>query len=291
MSSYIIYCSDINRSNDIFWEAVWPRLVVRGWTSHKSTDHSLLFLIPGIGNFTGENLILGIHYFNSVTELLSKVASNPELILLDEEGPLNPNENKNNNHLYLRPKLLGLNSDPIKFTIVDTSIVQGEGPFRIRAVRCLPFDNTVNDVNALSNHPGKSQSIKSSTEDARSQPKLKDCSAPLPKRRRLTACNQEMKNSQMKKPEGHENDENGSLLSNGHDTKQKICPKEVLKKEKLEPVVDTNTDNEGIYGTNGRRHGTRNRPPTTKALESLAMGLLGTKRRKMNNETKSSMLA
>ena len=129
--SYIYIFSDINRSNDIFWEAVWPRLLVRGWTSHKPRGRTLLFLVPGIDNFTDENLILGIHYFDSVTDLLSKVASNPELILLDEEGPLNSNENrdenKNKNHLYLRPKLPGLNSDPIKFTIIDTSIVQGEG--------------------------------------------------------------------------------------------------------------------------------------------------------------------
>lgn len=251
----------------------------------------MLFLVPGIDNFTDENLILGIHYFDSVTDLLSKVASNPELILLDEEGPLNSNENRDENknkiHLYLRPKLPGLNSDPIKFTIIDTSIVQGEGPFKLRTVRCLPFDNTTNGVNALSNYPDKSQSNKSAIEDTRSQHKLKDCSVPLPKRRRLTACKKEYTSCRTKKCKDRENVENGSLCSHVQDTNQMICPKEVLKKEELEPVVYENTENEGLNGTNGRRHGTRNRPPTTKALESLALGLLGTKRRKKNNGMKS----
>lgn len=269
----------------MFWEAVWPRLLVRGWSSHKPTNHTFLFLVPGIDNFTGESLILGVHYFNSVTDLLSKVATNPELILLDEEGPLNPNENraenKNKNQLYLSPKLPGLSSDPIKFTVIDTSIVQGEGPFKLGAVRCLPFDNTTNGVNALSNHPGKSQSDNSAVEDARSQHKVKDCLAPLPKQRRFIACKKDTKSYRLKKSEDSDNDENGSLWSHGQDTNQMICPKELLKKEELETLAL------GLNGTNGRRHGTRNRPPTTKALESLALGLLGTKRRKKNNGMKS----
>ncbi|TQD95021.1 hypothetical protein C1H46_019366 [Malus baccata] len=39
------------RSNDLFWEAVWPRLLARGWHSEQR-NLSLVFLVPGIEKFS-----------------------------------------------------------------------------------------------------------------------------------------------------------------------------------------------------------------------------------------------
>ncbi|KAF2289194.1 hypothetical protein GH714_029343 [Hevea brasiliensis] len=81
------------RSNDLFWEAVWPRLLARGWHSEQPNDHGfaaasrhyLVFLIPGIKKFSRRKLVKGNHYFDSVTDVLNKVASDPALLELDVE--------------------------------------------------------------------------------------------------------------------------------------------------------------------------------------------------------------
>ncbi|KAF2316909.1 hypothetical protein GH714_042250 [Hevea brasiliensis] len=80
------------RSNDIFWEAVWPRLLARGWHSEQPNNqsyvgpnHHLVFLIPGVKKFSKRKLVKGNHYFDSVSDVLSKVASEPKLIELDSE--------------------------------------------------------------------------------------------------------------------------------------------------------------------------------------------------------------
>ncbi|KAL0414716.1 UNVERIFIED_CONTAM: hypothetical protein Sradi_1673300 [Sesamum radiatum] len=81
------------RSNDLFWEAVWPRLLARGWHSEQPKDqgyvagskHCLVFLMPGVKKFSRRKLVKGDHYFDSVTDVLSKVAKDPGLIELDAE--------------------------------------------------------------------------------------------------------------------------------------------------------------------------------------------------------------
>jgi hypothetical protein len=77
------------RSSDLFWEAVWPRLLARGWHSEQPNDqsvsgskHSLVFLIPGVKKFSRRKLVKGNHYFDSVTDVLNKVASDPGLLEL-----------------------------------------------------------------------------------------------------------------------------------------------------------------------------------------------------------------
>ncbi|KAJ9131431.1 hypothetical protein P3X46_035091 [Hevea brasiliensis] len=80
------------RCNDIFWEAVWPRLLARGWHSEQpnnqgcmGSNHPIVFLIPGVKKFSKRKLVKGNHYFDSVSDVLSKVASEPKLIELETD--------------------------------------------------------------------------------------------------------------------------------------------------------------------------------------------------------------
>jgi len=68
------------RSNDIFWEAVWPRLLAKGWHSEQPKDVSttkncLVFLMPGINKFSRSKLTKGTHNFDSVSDVLKNGVS------------------------------------------------------------------------------------------------------------------------------------------------------------------------------------------------------------------------
>ncbi|KAM7485104.1 hypothetical protein LguiA_001113 [Lonicera macranthoides] len=152
------------RSNDLFWEAVWPRLLARGWQSLEPKNQgyaagskpSLVFLMPGIKKFSRRKLTKGTHYFDSVTDVLSKVASEPGLIELDneeEEGNKSKedcawtNETKlerdnspeRQRHCYLQPRTPSRDTDLMKFTVVDTSLNDGK-TLRVRELRSLPVE-------------------------------------------------------------------------------------------------------------------------------------------------------
>ncbi|KAB5556230.1 hypothetical protein DKX38_007139 [Salix brachista] len=138
------------RSNDIFWEAVWPRLLARGWHSEQpmtqgyvDTNHYLVFLIPGIKKFSRGKLVKGNHYFDSVSDVLSKVASEPMLIELEaeetrgsicnEEDGWDPGEPSNLDDQsicqprhFLKPQVSKRNLNHVKFTVVDSSLDGGK---------------------------------------------------------------------------------------------------------------------------------------------------------------------
>lgn len=154
------------RSNDLFWEAVWPRLLAKGWHSEQpknygygGSKHALVFIVPGIKKFSRRKLVKGNHYFDSVSDVLNKVASDPRLLELEVEavkGSRIKEEYKwhtemkldqdglsdRQNHCYLRPRFSNCNSELMKFTIVDTSLAHGEEPFKVRELRSLPVDTT-----------------------------------------------------------------------------------------------------------------------------------------------------
>lgn len=157
------------RSHDLFWEAVWPRLLARGWSSEQpknrgyAASYSLVFLTPGIKKFSRRKLLKGTHYFDSVADVLSKVASEPGLLELEVEPDMGyrnikdfelMNEKKLEDqdklttqprHCYLQPRTPNHHKNILKFTVVDTSLSCGEEP-RIREVRSLPFeDSTVSE--------------------------------------------------------------------------------------------------------------------------------------------------
>ncbi|XVF21918.1 hypothetical protein REPUB_Repub12eG0130300 [Reevesia pubescens] len=153
------------RSSDLFWEAVWPRLLARGWHSEQPKDqvfsgskNSLVFLIPGVKKFSRRRLVKGNHYFDSVSDVLNKVASEPGLLELEIEvskGRRENEENKwdpaikqdpdsmsNKRNRYLKPRNSGCSRDLVKFTIVDTSLVLGAERLKVRELRSFPLEAT-----------------------------------------------------------------------------------------------------------------------------------------------------
>ncbi|KAK6146171.1 hypothetical protein DH2020_020040 [Rehmannia glutinosa] len=150
------------RSNDLFWEAIWPRLLARGWHSEQPESrgyigpkHSLVFLMPGVKKFSRRKLLKGDHYFDSVTDVLGKVAKEPELIELENEeangykkeeeneltGEKKSNEDGNDlptkqRQFYLQPRTPNRSTRVAKFTVVDTSLSGG----KIRDLRTLPSE-------------------------------------------------------------------------------------------------------------------------------------------------------
>ncbi|KAL5712954.1 hypothetical protein ACHQM5_015074 [Ranunculus cassubicifolius] len=149
------------RSNDLFWEAVWPRLLAKGWRSEQPKNKgyvcskgSLVFLIPGIKKFSRRKLEKGNHYFDCPSDVLKKVASDPELIELEAETPNGTigdeeydDDNNDNNRTddqrkrFLQPPGFNSNVELMKFTVVDTSLVRGE-PLTVRKLKNLPVTTT-----------------------------------------------------------------------------------------------------------------------------------------------------
>ncbi|KDP28109.1 hypothetical protein JCGZ_13880 [Jatropha curcas] len=154
------------RSNHLFWEAVWPRLLARGWHSEQPKDngssgskHSLVFLIPGVKKFSRRRLVKSKHYFDSVSDVLNKVASDPGLLeleieevkgskhkeecnwdpslKLDQDGLINKQH-----QCYLQPHRSNYSQDVPKFTVVDTSLAHGAEQHKVRELRSLPVETT-----------------------------------------------------------------------------------------------------------------------------------------------------
>ncbi|XAR61296.1 hypothetical protein NMG60_11034947 [Bertholletia excelsa] len=151
------------RSSDLFWEAVWPRLLARGWHSEQPKDHafgsskqSLVFLVPGVKKFSRRKLVKGNHYFDSVSDVLNKVASDPALLDVETEAAQrsghmegyqtdlpaeqNPDGLSNNKRHYLQPLTANCDRNLIKFTIVDTSLIHGGVHSKVRELRTLPVE-------------------------------------------------------------------------------------------------------------------------------------------------------
>ncbi|CAM0873163.1 unnamed protein product [Alopecurus aequalis] len=136
------------KSNDLFWEAVWPRLLARGWHSEQPKDvrtakNCLVFIVPGIKKFSRKKLTKGTHYFDSTTDVLKKVAADPSLLELEIDGADNGATLHKNGRATGQDGPLDDDLELLMFTVIDTSLVQGEGPFKVRAVRSLPTDANI----------------------------------------------------------------------------------------------------------------------------------------------------
>ncbi|CAM6118968.1 unnamed protein product [Calypogeia fissa] len=75
------------RAQDLFWEAVWPRLLAHGWHSTEcdtpqfpGSKNPLLFLRPGVTKISKGSSERGVHYFDSVSEVLKAVADDPSIL-------------------------------------------------------------------------------------------------------------------------------------------------------------------------------------------------------------------
>ncbi|KAI3742704.1 hypothetical protein L1987_60397 [Smallanthus sonchifolius] len=122
------------RLTDLFWEVVWPRLLARGWHSEQpknyavqNSKNSLVFLAPGVTKFSRRTLEKGSQYFDSFTEVLNKVASEPHLLdhQPDPDRMVEPHVNQGPDD----------EQDLMKYTIVDTTLV---GLVKVREVTSLP---------------------------------------------------------------------------------------------------------------------------------------------------------
>lgn len=144
------------KAGDLFWEAVWPRLLARGWHSEQPRDqvytgsnNSLVFLVPGVKKFSRRKLTKGSHYFDSVTDVLNKVAAEPVHLELESETEnivedkeefgsdpdVVPNKRR---RCYLQPVNSKCNQDSMKFTIVDTSLFSAGKRGKVIELRDLP---------------------------------------------------------------------------------------------------------------------------------------------------------
>ncbi|CAJ2647872.1 unnamed protein product [Trifolium pratense] len=152
------------KSNELFWEAVWPRLLARGWHSEQpkyrgyvtSKDY-LVFLTPGIEKFSRRKLVKGDHYFDSVSDVLRKVAAEPSMLELEEEAAAakvssfneeEPENGSNEDDLsddqrqcYLKPRPFTYNKDHIKFMVIDTSLVHSGRPSDLRKLKSVPINS------------------------------------------------------------------------------------------------------------------------------------------------------
>ncbi|KAJ4915052.1 hypothetical protein Rs2_00602 [Raphanus sativus] len=136
------------RCSDIFWEAVWPRLLARGWHSEKPKDRSyntskdnIVFIVPGVKRFSRGELVKGDHYFDSVSDILAKVASEPELLEFetggvnvvaenssdqsDEEESSSPSGSQRHRYLKSPCSSSSRGNLQMRFTVVDTSLAAG----------------------------------------------------------------------------------------------------------------------------------------------------------------------
>ncbi|OIW17495.1 hypothetical protein TanjilG_22607 [Lupinus angustifolius] len=111
----------------------WARLVC-----FFSTKDHLVFLTPGVEKFSRRKLVKGDHYFDCVTDVLSKVVAEPNLLELEEEaradcsndedpekGPNEDHHSDSHRHCYLKPRASNNNTDCTKFMVIDSSLVHG----------------------------------------------------------------------------------------------------------------------------------------------------------------------
>jgi len=164
------------KSNDLFWEAVWPRLLARGWHSEQpknqgyvSSRDYLVFLIPGVKTFSRRKLVKGDHYFDSVSDVLSKVVAEPNLLDLEEakvvsfddeepeSGSSKDDDSDSDSQCYLKPRASTYNTDQIKFTVIDTSLVHEGKPSDLREFKPVPVNSVVNvaDTHEEAKHMSK----------------------------------------------------------------------------------------------------------------------------------------
>ncbi|XP_010458172.1 PREDICTED: uncharacterized protein LOC104739494 [Camelina sativa] len=137
------------RCNDIFWDAVWPRLLDSGWRSEQPEDRGYLrskdyivFIVPGVEKFSRQELVKGYHYFDSISDILTKVVSEPELIDIETGGEIREATAAENSpdqsdeefsrsdsqiHRYLRSPFSNRETLGMNFTVVDTSLAAGGG--------------------------------------------------------------------------------------------------------------------------------------------------------------------
>ncbi|KAF3340741.1 hypothetical protein FCM35_KLT09585 [Carex littledalei] len=181
--------------------------VGKEWSS-LSLEEVVRFLTGGFrlgkSSFPREDLFKGIHYFDSVTDLLSKVASDPNLISVPQNGANDDKNNNENSSSCFRPKLRNGELNLVKFTVIDTSVVEGEGGghCKIRALRSLPLDKSEVDRSAPERWgPAEDETVeKNALKDAKLKAKNRvygTCGSPQAVIARLNGARQLIENGEM----------------------------------------------------------------------------------------------
>ncbi|KVH94447.1 uncharacterized protein LOC112517802 [Cynara cardunculus var. scolymus] len=168
------------RSSDLFWDYVWPRLLARGWNSEQPRSNvlqnpkNLVYLVPGVTEFSRNELKKGIHYFDSLTDVLSKVASEPELLELesDQEEPVNSDANKdpdNQEHQdYVEPDVPQSNQDLKMFTIVDASLDRDkDGIFKLTELPTYMVEEETGELDVTESRNQASSNVPQSNLDSK----------------------------------------------------------------------------------------------------------------------------
>ncbi|KAI4374327.1 hypothetical protein MLD38_012334 [Melastoma candidum] len=229
------------RSNDLFWEAVWPRLLAKGWHSEQPKEpgvsgskHSLVFLIPGIQEFARDSLVKGNDYFDSVTDILNKVASDPVLLELQREADgVMPAEGLRNkpstapdmngvmkrpSRQYLQPRIPKGDFSSVMFMIVDTSLIN-QGKTSVRELRHLPVELMDVAANPFRNHrkrrdPCDVSKVEADSLDRRTSSETSSCFTPVDADKSKSCHEEDVKKLRpklLKKPR-----KNWEMKSSGH---------------------------------------------------------------------------
>ncbi|CAL5194437.1 unnamed protein product [Lathyrus oleraceus] len=184
------------RSSDLFWEAVWPRLLANGWHSEEPKDNfvtgtkqTLVFLVPGVKKFSRRKLAKGNQYFDSISDVLNKVTSDPRLLETEvqtTEGSADKVNMQNNQNqdgvsntqqcpLFQSPSST-CKPDLVKFTIVDTSMVHDTDQHKVRQMKSLPFQpGSISTISSCSS----SESETTTSEDSEDQIRQANASSPI----------------------------------------------------------------------------------------------------------------
>ncbi|KAK1428195.1 hypothetical protein QVD17_17024 [Tagetes erecta] len=239
------------RLNEFFWTAVWPRLLARGWHSEQPRNYAVqnsknfVFLAPGVTKFSRRSLVKGSQYFDSLTEVLNKVASDPHLLENEPEKDrlIEPCETQGSDD----------EQDLMKCTVVDTSM---RGLVKFKELTSLTFFEPV----AETEHDTKRQRVNNiKNHNTSGEDEAMEDSVCCDKKRTRIVI-----------------DLNSPRVGPGSDDSNKLS---AAKK----PVLSVKTTNQTDVLTtlaNGQRQCRRNRALTPKALEALANGFMNPKKKR-----------
>ncbi|XP_021974691.1 uncharacterized protein LOC110869774 [Helianthus annuus] len=284
------------RLDELFWDVVWPRLLARGWHSEQpksygfqNSKNSLVFLAPGVTKYSRRSLEKGSQYFDSFTDVLNKVASEPHLLERDPDGDQ-----------LVEPRVkqdVDDEQDSMKYTIVDTSMV---GLVKVMQTSTSVCGETEHDTMEESHN----EDMNRNTLEDKDSPVCEMVNNGEPVRKLKLVFKQKTKRQRVNnigRSNTSDDDEAIEKTLCSEDKRTRIVID--LNKRRVGPDADggddslssakqsdsteltTNNQTELLNaGTNGQRQSTRNRALTTKALEALANDFLNPKKRRRGLE-------
>ncbi|KAJ0808274.1 putative transcription regulator Homeodomain-LIKE family [Helianthus annuus] len=282
--------------NEFFWATVWPRLLARGWHYEQARNYAfensknLVFLAPGVTKFSRRNLVKGSQYFDSLTEVLNKVASEPHLL---EHEP-----DKDRLRLVEPHEAHGSDDeqDSMKCTVVDTSFV---GLINLKELGSLT-DFKPADMQASASVCGESE------HDTTEEPQNEDASLKKAENTKMDLSTDVQPARKLKlvfkrktKRQTVDDIKNDNTRGEDEDVEDAACSKNKRarivndlnnplagpssdddnKSSSAKPTVVSETTaksdkTDSLTIVNGQRQSRRNRAMTTKALEALENGFM-----------------